>query len=241
MWWKCSSGACRVASLLTLGSLLGAATVVTVTVASGNPALAACSSGHWNTQAYDGLEGSGSAYGNHAIIFVNSSSTISSQQDSIFRSLFIYGPGTDDVEVGWTAKNGGYNNPVVYAEWINRGADSGPQFYTGYSLHTSTNYWFTVENVGSVNIWRFYVDGQSSPFKYSPTMAFAYGLPVTNSERYNSCDSLWTNMYEIGYYERPTWIEYLSLKCYYNNAWPSWQLLLPSNSQLFVEQASGVC
>jgi len=113
----------------------------------------------------EGYDAGSYHYGNKSYIYVNTSSVINGLSDSIFRSLFIAGSADNGVEVGWTANNGGHSGPTVYAEWVNRGVDSGPKFYTGYSLSTDTSYRFFVENVGHIQIFRFLVDGQSSPFK----------------------------------------------------------------------------
>jgi hypothetical protein len=226
----------RIASFVALGCLMGAATVGGTIFASRTPALASCSSIHANVQAKDA---SSNHYGNRAHIYVNTSTVINNLRDALFRSLAVRGSLGNDVEVGWTANNGGHSGPTVFAEWVNRGADSGPKFYTGYSLSTNTDTTFIVENVGHIGIFRFYVDGQSSAFNFSPTMNFNSGLLITNSEHYNTCDSLWTHMYNINYFDaNGNWSSsYGNLQCRKNTS-TGWYLHKDSNSELHVNQTS---
>lgn len=230
------SGVRRAVVLLLLGCLLGTATVCGTIFISSPPAAAACTAHHVNVEAY---EKTATRYGNRATVYVNTSATISSFNDSVFRSLFIAGSAGNDVEVGWTAHNGGHSGPTVYAEWVNRGTDSGPRFYTGYSLDTDSYYNFIVENVGHIGIFRFYVDGESSPFAYSPTMNFDTGVPLTNSEHYNSCDSLWTHWYNVNFFRSDgTWsTAYNDLECLINTS-STWYLHKISNSELLVNSSS---
>lgn len=118
------------------------------------------------------------------------------------------------------ARTADYSGPTVYAEWLISGNDSGFQFYTGYSLNTNSNYIFTVEDYGHDYIWRFYVDGQSSPFMYSPTTNLNTGWSVANSERHNDCDSLYTHMYDLNYYTSSQhWsVSYGDLECWTNSS-----------------------
>jgi hypothetical protein len=175
-------------------------------------------------------------------IYVNSSGTINGSQNYINRNFFVSDrTATNDVEVGWSAKNGGFSGPTVYAEWKIGTYDSEMQPYTGYSLNTDTNYHFSVVNVGGVDIWRFYVDGQSSPFNYSPTMPFNYNWSVTNSERHNSCDSLWTHMFGLQYYAAGTgsWTPFSDMNCWANSSGNNpYYLHEISNSELEVTTTS---
>jgi hypothetical protein len=225
----------RIASFVAISCLMAAAAVGGTILAPSAPALAACSFFHANV---NGTDYGGAHYGNKSHIYVNTNSVINGLQDAIFRSIFVVGSSGNDVEVGWTANNGGHSGPTVFAEWVNRGVDSGPKFYTGYSLSTDNNYRFFVENVGHVEIFRFLVDGESSPFKYSPTMNFNTGAMVTNSEHYNTCDSLYTHMYDLAYMvSNGSWSSsYGNLQCSYNNS--SWYLHKNSNSELHVNQSS---
>jgi hypothetical protein len=227
----------RAASLAAMGCLLGAGTVGGTALAPATPAFASCSSFHTNVDGYDT---SGNYYGNKAFIYVNTNTVINGLQSAIFRNLFVVSGAGDDVEVGWTANNGGHSNPTVYAEWVNRGVDSGPQYYTGYSLSTDTDYRFFAENVGHIDIFRFYVDGESSPFNYSPTMNFNTGEVLTNSEHYNTCDSLYTHMYALGHMRSDgSWHDYDNLACYYNNSGGNWLFEKNSNTELHVDQTTG--
>lgn len=202
-------------------------------------ATAACASSHQNVEGYDYTA---PHYGNAGLVYVNNSSTLGSLRDSVHRSLFNIGSVGNDVEVGWTANNGGYSSPTVYAEWVNRGVDSGPQFYTGYSLNYNTNYTFKVQNIGHISIWRFYIDGQGSPFNYSPTMNFQQGTALTNSERRNTCDSMFTHMYNLQYYSAlKAFHPYSSLSEYACTATDGWKLNILSNTELYVDQNGGTC
>jgi hypothetical protein len=117
---------------------------------------------------------------------------INNLNSAIFRSIFVLNSFGNDVEVGWMANNEGFSDPTVYAEWLNRGADSLPQPFTLQVLNENSYQGFYVDNVGHIDIFRFYVGGLR--FDYSPTMIFNTGYTITNSEHYNQCDSLWTDM-----------------------------------------------
>src|SRR6266567_5157476 len=239
MGFKCVGSARRILSFVALGCLLGAATVVGTVLVSVTPALASCSDFHTNVE---GKDTSGNYYGNRAFIYVNTSSVINNLNNSIFRSLGVVGSFGNDVEVGWSANNppGSHSGPTVYAEWINRDTDSRPRFYSGYSLKLDTNYTFLVENVGHINIFRFKVDGQSSPFDYSPTMNFNTGTVITNSEHYNTCDSLYTHMYALSHMRSDTsWHDYDNLACLLNNSGGNWLFNKISNTELKVDPNTG--
>lgn len=95
-------------------------------------------------------------------------------------------------------------------------------------------------NDGGEGIWRFYVDGESTPFDYSPTMIFNLGWIATNSERYNTCDSLWANIFNLNFYTFTNWTSsYDDLECFYTSA-PDWYFNKISNSQNEVTQSPGV-
>ncbi len=83
---------------------------------------------------------------------------------------------------------------------VNRGVDSFPQYYTGYGLVDNNSYIFDVFNSGHRGIFRFKMASDPSPFNYSPTMNFNQGPVITNSEHYNSCDSMYTEMDFLNYY-----------------------------------------
>jgi len=174
-------------------SLVGGTAGAIVGIA--RPAYADCGYHKANVMGYD--QNNYTVYGNRAQIYVNKSSTIASLVGAIHRSLFVVGSVGNDVEVGWTANNGGYSNPVVYFEYINRGTDSGIRFYTGYQLDHDTNFNFYVQDANGDRVWSAYVDGETTNFDSSPTMDFSYGNPETNSEHRYKCDSLFTDMYNI--------------------------------------------
>lgn len=226
----------RLASLIALGCLLGAATVGGTTFVLAVPASASCISAHENVQAKDA---GGFQYGNRGNIYVNSSTVINSLQDSLYRSLMVFDNGSNFVEVGWGAgphNITGNSGPTVFAFWINDGV-SGKKIWS--SLTTDTDRTFTVENVSQVRIFRFYFDGESSPFAFSPTMDFNYGLLAPNSEHYNTCDSLWAHMNGLNYFDASgNWsVSYGNLECWYNSS-TGWYLYKNSDSELHVYSSS---
>lgn len=149
----------------------------------------------------------------------------------------------NDVEVGWSAHANGHSGPTVYAEWINRGTDSYPQYYTSYHLnYDSYSYSFFVFNSGHQGIFRFKMSGDSSPFNYSPTMNFNQGMILTNSEHYNSCDTLYTEERNLNYFDSSgNWhYGYGDLKCYDVTSINDWLFNKIDNTDLKVDQNSGV-
>jgi len=233
------------ATCVLAGCVLGLATVGVALFTKTAPSLAAadsCVTHHTNVEGYD--KGLADAFGNKGYIYINTSSVIGSLHDDIARSLAVIFPNGDDVEVGWFADpQAGYHNPTVYAEWINHGVDSGTQPDTSFSLSENSDVRFRVENVGDNDIWRFVVDGQSSPFNYSPTMEYNYGQPLTNSEHYNSCDSLYTDMYDLSDASSPGYWQssYTNLECYIDTSVNDWYFHKISNSELDVTQTSSTC
>lgn len=109
---------------VAIGCLLGAATVVTMAPTSSARAAVVdtCATGsQQNIEGYDAgqPQPDGGSYGNRAQIYINRASVINSLNGPIFRAVFVLNnseSSNDDLEVGWTANNGGYSNPVVYAE-----------------------------------------------------------------------------------------------------------------------------
>lgn len=209
---------------------------------------ASCRTAHVNVEGYDIDQPK--AYGNEGYVYINKQSTLNSIHNNIARSLFVLGPGAsssgtpyNDVEVGWTAGNGLFSNtPVVYAEWINRGVDSDFQLDRSFHLSTNRNYHFTVENVGGKDVWRFVVDNQSKPFNYSPKMSFNSGYVLTNSERNNSCDTLFASFSSLRYSSSPKkWKpRYKDYGCYLDDA-SAWYFHKISNSSSDVTQKRSSC
>ena len=199
----------------------------------------ACGKAQENAQGWDMTA---RHYGNGGLIYVNTAGTLSGLHvDGVARSFFVVGSDGDDVEVGWDDGNG-TSNPTVYAEWVNDGVDSGVLHYTGYSLSYDTNYTFKVQNVGQIYIWRFYVDGQSSPFNYSPTMSFQQGYVIGNSERHNNCDSMWTHQYRLQYYSSAgDWNDWSSDSEKTCTATDGWEFNDVSDTEFYVDQNAGVC
>jgi hypothetical protein len=225
---------------ISSASLFGALTVGITTFTAATPAYATCSTVHTNAEGYDKAF---HRYGNSAEIYVNTSATIGSSQDAIFRSLFVTGGfWNNDVEVGWLANWNGHSGPTVYAEWVNRSVDSDPQLDTSDSLSYNTDYRFWVFNVGHMGVFRFKFNLASSPFNYSPSMNFDLATILTNSEHHNSCDSMWTHMYGLEYFDSGgSWNSgYGDLECFYNNSINAWLFNKISNTELKVDQNVGI-
>lgn len=85
------------------------------------------------------------------------------------------------------------------------------------------------------------MDGESSPFMYSPTTNMNNGWSVANSERHNSCDSLWIHMYDLNnFFSSGSWSSsYGDLECWTNTSGTNkYYLYKDSNSELHVTQDS---
>jgi len=186
------------------------------------------------------------AYGNKGFIYVNTSSVINTLQDAIARSHFVLLPAGYNVEVGWAANENGHKGPIVYAEWEINNVTRAPYYdpnSNGRGLATDNDFRFRVENIGDEGIWRFVFDDDSSPFAYSPTLPYNHGQPYDQSEHYNTCDSLYTHMYDLSSYDYTTgtWsASYSNLECALNDP-PDWYFHKNSNSDFDVTQTSSSC
>jgi hypothetical protein len=181
----------RLVGLITLGCLLGAATAA---MAAGTPLVSAApASADTCSAAVANVEGGRSSfhYGTNALVYVNTKATVNAYNNGFVRSLGVIVDNNNWVEVGWSAHIAGTTSPQVFAEWDNRGTPGAKNYKL---VNYATDYGFTVDNVGHIEIFRFHFNGESSPFKYSPTMNFNTGQPIGNSERHNWCQSLWAHM-----------------------------------------------
>jgi hypothetical protein len=189
----------RLACLTALGCLLGAATAAGRTFVSAAPASAvsaAPASEDTCSAELANVEGGrlSNHYGTRADVYVNTNSTVNAYDYGFVRSLGVISDNNNFVEVGWSAHIAGTTSPQVFAEWNDRGTVGSFNYKL---VNYGTNYGFTVDNVGHIEIFRFYFDGESSPFQYSPTMNFDTGEPLGNSERRNWCQSLYAHMYNL--------------------------------------------
>ena len=251
--WQYRRRSPYVAVCLAVGCVLGLATIGGMILSSATPAVAgtpaasdqiapaSCVATHTNVEGYNAADAA--LYGNEAMIYVSDSATLNSSQAGIYRSLFIWGPPGNDVEVGWAGgpeTGSPMNEPTVYSEWVSDGADSYAQWYG--TINSNTDYHFKVENVGDIGIWRFYFDGDSTPFKYSPTMNFNTGYALTNSEHHNNCDSMWAHFYGLG--DSPSignWTSsYGDLECWTDNSVNDWLFYKDSNSENHVYNTIGI-
>lgn len=126
----------------------------------------------------------------------SSASTVNAYNDGFVRSLGVILNSNNWVEVGWSAHIEGTTSPQVFAEWQNTSASSnhGYKNYKLVSYDTNYKFW-AVDLPGGNPIFQFWFDGDTSPFAYSPTMAFGTAPPLGNSERHNWCQSLYAHMY----------------------------------------------
>jgi hypothetical protein len=221
--------------LLAMGALIG-----TSLVGAANPAAAlACTSYHTNMDAYDATA---LRFGIGGENYVNDSTTLGNLQSADYRSFFVWHDNTDWTEVGWGANAYGHASPTEYTFWDNNGAEPNngqPNFFS--SLSYNTNYQFKNQDQNGDKIFHFY-GANGAALDNSPVMGFYKGDILTNSEHYNSCDSLWAHMYNLAYYnENLTWVSPLgNLQPWYCNSNGNWLLNVISNSELYVDQNAGV-
>jgi hypothetical protein len=191
-WWQCPP----LAGLIALGCLLGAATAATVagtTLVSAAPASAKTCSGAFRGFVDGGR--SSNHYGAEGSIYVNDQATVDAYDYGFVRSLYVEFNAYNAVEVGWSAHISGTTSPQVFAEWYNGGTRG---FFNYNKVNFGTDVAVRVENDGHIGIFRFYLDGESQPFAYSPTMGFQAASPRGNSERNFVCQSLYTHMFNLG-------------------------------------------
>jgi hypothetical protein len=237
---------------LAAGCALGLATIGVLVLVPGTSARAAgarpapCRNIHANVEGYDArLPG---AYGNQGYIYVNSRGALAHLRNFVARSLFVIGPGVahgrflNDVEIGWTAGPGRLHIPEVYSEWVSRGVDSKFRRYPGYRLRGGASFRFRVQDPGRHSVWQFLAGNRSRPFGFSPRMDFSHGYVLTNSEHYNTCDSLYARFHGLRYASAPgRWQpHYLDLRCYLNDS-RGWYFHRVSNYASAVTDKRGSC
>lgn len=186
----------RLACLIALGCLLGAATAAGITAAGITFVSAAHASANTCSVETAQVEGGriSDHYGNNGLVYVNTESTVNAYDNGLVRSIALSVDNQNFVEVGWSAHIAGTTSPQAFAEWDNAGTPGSKNYKL---VSYNTDYGFTIENYGGVKIFRFYFDGETSPFAYSPTMSFNTGEPLGNSERRNWCQSLYAHMYNL--------------------------------------------
>jgi|GEM_PF-2263355 len=233
----------RIVTRTGVACVLAAACLTWSGLVASAPALASCSASHDNIEAWD-LAFYG-AYGNRGSIYVNTDATLDNLNGIIARTFSVVSSnGMNDVEFGWADDIEGYNVPTVASDSEIGGNTATATMYPSYGLSYDTDYRFRIENLGDHDIFRYVVDGQSSPIGYSPTMNFNVGFVLTNSEHYNTCDSLWTHQYglneQVTSGSSPVWQSYTTLACFVNDSVPAWYLHVNSETDLQVTQtASG--
>jgi hypothetical protein len=234
----------RIAGRAAIGVLLLAALLCYADISVHQPALAApaasCVTHHTNVQAYD--SGGNDSFGEQANIYVNTYATLSTLQDAIARTILIWNDAqTSNVEFGWNDDNLGYDVPIVISDYEVQGTTQAPSAWPSYPLSYNTSVNFRIENVGDRGIFRYVVGNEGSPIAYSPTMGFNEGWPVTNSEHYNNCDTLWTDMsgLEDQISVAPeSWESYVSLNCWADTSVNDWYLHEVSSDEIQVNANS---
>jgi hypothetical protein len=233
-----------VATRIGVGCLLGAATLAGAGVATAGAGTASatartntCDTHHTNVMAYD-AQGP-SFWGTKGYIYINTADALSGLHDTIARTFFVYsGSQTANVEFGWTDKNYIYNTPTPVSDYMVAGATQNPSFWPSFTLNYNSNVRFRIENLGNQGIFRYVIDGQSSPIAYSPTMDFNQGFAVTNSEHYNSCDTMWTDMFSLQhqYAINPGWSDWANIDCWNNTSVNDWYLHKVNATEVQVNQ-----
>jgi len=184
----------RLASLIGLGCLLGAATAAT---AAGTALVSAVpASADTCSAAVANVEGGRSSYhyGVNGEVYVNTKATVNAYNNGFVRSLGVIVDNNNWVEIGWSAHIAGTTSPQAFAEWDNNGTPGAKNYKL---VSYDTDYGFTIANPGHIEIFRFYFNTETAPFAYSPTMLFDTGQPIGNSERHNWCQSLWAHMHNL--------------------------------------------
>jgi len=226
---------------IAISLVLATATVVAVSMHSRADATPeTCATSHANVDGYDA--GPFGAFGNKGYIYINTKTTLDSINATIWRSFFVSSDAYDEVEFGWTDVPNSVPTPA--ADWYIDGQPSAVHTFN-YDLTYDTDVRFRIENLGTQNIFRFVIAGQSSPIGYSAALPFGSGFEMTNSEHYNSCDSMWTHMQDLAY-ELPVGVwnsgyQNLEHECAapFNTKGDGWLFDKSSNSELYVSQTSG--
>jgi hypothetical protein len=184
-------------------------------------ASAACTSSHQNVEGQN--TGNTSIFGNRGGVYVNAGIDYPGLNNSIHRSLFVWGGGLDsngkflnDVEVGWTAHQPSGVFPFSYTEWVNRGVDSGLRHELELAIDSTPN--LRVQDGDGNNLWTFFQG--STDLGQSALMNFNDGRAITNSERRNTCDSGYahfTSLKTCNTRNSCTWLTYGVLACYSDN------------------------
>lgn len=234
----------KTAARIGVASVLTAAALVGTGLASQAPALASCNFLHVNVEA--DITSTSFEYGTKGYIYVNTQTTLSNLHNTIGRTYaLIDSSGLDDVEFGWADKiqtdNGHtYTTPIPASDYMINGVTATAHALTSYTLTYNTDVRFRIENLGDNEIFRYVIDGQTTPIGYSPTMPFNRGFPLTNSEHYNTCDSLWTDMHSLSYQYNltPTWYSWSITQCFANDSTDGWYLHLVSATEIQVNQSS---
>ena len=211
-------------------------------------ASAACTTSHSNVEGNN--TGNTAVFGNRGDISINSGINYSGLSNSIHRSLFVRGSGTsssggflNDVEVGWTANNGGHTNPQLYFEWVDRGTDTNVRFNRDLTSAIGTNPNFRVQDSNGDMIWSAFYGSESNNFDNTPVLNFSVGRAITNSERRNTCDSQFAHFNNLRacLIRNPcTWPTYSVLSCYAVTGTTNYNFAKISDAEHLVTTGSGI-
>ena len=209
-----------------------------------SPAAATCETTHQNIEAY---AQNNMHTGNRGGIFINNMN-YGDLNDSIHRSLFIWSTSSNNMEIGWTAHNGGHSNPTPYKEWWIYGTDSGVKFIDK-ALLTNDTYNFRVVLTDIVlDEYIFYIDSDQEGV--SPATSFYHGWNLTNSERRNTCDTWYAHFQNLKKCNLggpngacDAWDYWGDLQCYVmSSGHAGWYVDKISDHEHYVDQSSGqVC
>lgn len=223
--------------LLAMGAVVATSLIAAISPA---PALASCVDYHTNMDGYDATA---FRFGTGGEIYVNTEGTLDNLQSADYRSFFVFHDNIDFAEVGWGANAYGHSSPTAYIYWDNNGAhppNNQPEFYK--TLTYNTDWHFKVQDTYGDETFYVYLDDENTPFNQTPTMGFYKGDAVTNSEHYNSCDSLWTHMWDLSYFnEYHNWVSSFGdlEKWTCNDYNGNWLFNKISNSELYIDSNDG--
>lgn len=210
------------------------------------PAFAACSGGHINVEGWDastlGLGNRGDVYTPN-IDFGN-------LYDDISRSLFVVKTDqTANVEVGWLAPTGLLRqNATVYFE-IKANGSQGSARLSNYNVSANSTHNYKVSAPGDPNAngnwtWKAYFDSTSFD---SAILGFHKGYLITNSERDNCNDTLYSHLTNLNNCWSTTngacnWLgSYSNLRCFVapSSITPNFDRI--DNKQHFVRSGGVYC
>lgn len=190
-----------------------------------------------------GIDNHSTHYGDGANLYVSTQATIDNVVSSTSRSIFVINTTSgNDVEVGWASIPAeGLRHPFIYTEHVLDGADSGPQYYGGYTVNYDSNVHVKVQDSGFDGYFKYYVDGDSTAFRTSVQMPFHAAYDYAQSEHHDSCSSIWAHIYGLEYFNSSSnWVDWGSLDEAVCSA-TAWRFFPKSTNEFYVDQDNGYC